>query len=180
LIALVVERGPADLSIRDLADRAGVVERTVYRHFPDRPALLDGLADHVGERTGWEDLVRQPVDLANLPTLASATFARYDEHADAVRALTLLNADPARPAAISAAHTQVIRQAVKEAYPHLDHDTAVETAAVLHVLVSSRTWMRHRFEEGLTPSQAQRATARATRAVLADLEPRDRGFPTSC
>ena len=49
LIDLINDRGAHDLSIKDLAGRAGVSERTVYRHFADRRALLDGLVEHIGQ-----------------------------------------------------------------------------------------------------------------------------------
>jgi AcrR family transcriptional regulator len=36
--------GPAELSLREVARRAGVSHNAPYRHFPDRDALLAGLA----------------------------------------------------------------------------------------------------------------------------------------
>jgi AcrR family transcriptional regulator len=39
-IALVDERDVADISVTDLANRAGLTRMTFYQHFPDRDALL--------------------------------------------------------------------------------------------------------------------------------------------
>ncbi len=42
---LLEEVGPADFSLSELARRAGVSPSAVYRHFADKEALLDGIAD---------------------------------------------------------------------------------------------------------------------------------------
>lgn len=39
----VAEEGPT-VSVRDIADRAGVGVTTLYRHFPDKRGLIDGLS----------------------------------------------------------------------------------------------------------------------------------------
>lgn len=47
--ALLAERGSAALSMREVARRAGVSHNAPYHHFPDRVALMKGLAErHMG------------------------------------------------------------------------------------------------------------------------------------
>lgn len=41
MIALTLERGYAAITIRDLAERAGIGYATFFRHYPDKAALLD-------------------------------------------------------------------------------------------------------------------------------------------
>ena len=54
---------PADqISTREIAERAGVSQPTVYRYFPDRQALLDGLADHVDALAGSDSAVPGTLD----------------------------------------------------------------------------------------------------------------------
>jgi AcrR family transcriptional regulator len=65
--AVFVEQG-IDAPLNLIADRAGVGKGTLYRHFDDRDALLDGLAGRLQQRyaeiaeaaesapTGWEGL----------------------------------------------------------------------------------------------------------------------------
>ena len=51
-VALVTEQNDAAFSVPDVATRAGVALRTVYRYFPTRQHLIDGVAavgDHVAE-----------------------------------------------------------------------------------------------------------------------------------
>jgi AcrR family transcriptional regulator len=50
--AEVVEGGLDELSFRSVAERAGVSERTVFRHFPTREELIDGFNQYVYRRTG--------------------------------------------------------------------------------------------------------------------------------
>ena len=49
---LLEKEGPAALSLRDLARRAGVSHNAPYRHFPDREALLAALAADGFRRLG--------------------------------------------------------------------------------------------------------------------------------
>src|ERR1700730_13911612 len=50
----VRERGVQDLSLRELAREVGVSHGAPRRHFPDRQALLDALAESGFERLGSE------------------------------------------------------------------------------------------------------------------------------
>src|ERR1700681_1623646 len=50
----VRERGVQDLSLRELAREVGVSHGAPRRHFPDRQALLDALAEAGFERLGGE------------------------------------------------------------------------------------------------------------------------------
>jgi AcrR family transcriptional regulator len=51
---MVRERGVQDLSLRELAREVGVSHGAPRRHFPDRQALLDALAESGFERLGAE------------------------------------------------------------------------------------------------------------------------------
>ena len=48
---LIVEEHPATLSVPAVATRAGVSLRTVYRYFPTKQALIDGVADLGNDQT---------------------------------------------------------------------------------------------------------------------------------
>lgn len=47
---LLITEHPATLSVPSVAKLAGVSVRTVYRYFPNKQALLDGIAHHFGNR----------------------------------------------------------------------------------------------------------------------------------
>jgi AcrR family transcriptional regulator len=69
----VVDAGMEDFSIARVAERAGVAARTVYHHFPDREALMDGLYHYVEARLGFADVAR-PKSLDGLPAFTESTF----------------------------------------------------------------------------------------------------------
>ncbi len=48
---LLIEKHPATLSIPAVAKQAGVSVRTVYRYFPNKQELLDGVAKHFPSRS---------------------------------------------------------------------------------------------------------------------------------
>jgi len=48
---LIIEEHPATLSVPAVAERAGVSLRTVYRYFPTKQALIDGIADLGNDQT---------------------------------------------------------------------------------------------------------------------------------
>jgi AcrR family transcriptional regulator len=71
------EQGVQDLSLRELARAVGVSHGAPRRHFPDRQALLDALAEAGFERLGAE--LRAAVEGAgqDFQTRAQATAAAY-------------------------------------------------------------------------------------------------------
>lgn len=48
-IALFTERGPASVSIRDIAERAGVNHGLVFRHFGTKQQLIGAVLDHLDQ-----------------------------------------------------------------------------------------------------------------------------------
>ena len=73
----VRDRGVQDLSLRELAREVGVSHGAPRRHFPDRQALLDALAETGFERLGAE--LRDAVERAggDFPARLAATATAY-------------------------------------------------------------------------------------------------------
>jgi AcrR family transcriptional regulator len=63
----IAERGADDVSLEEIARRAGVGIGTLYRHFPSRPSLLEAVF-----RDQVEALARQAQELATAPSPAAA------------------------------------------------------------------------------------------------------------
>ena len=91
-MSLYFERGYADVTVAEIADRAGLTKRTFFRHFADKrevpfvgaasfqAAVVAGVAAAAGDLP--------PVDVAvGALADASAELARWAEHAAARRAL---------------------------------------------------------------------------------------------
>jgi len=58
---LIAQVGTDEISARDIADRAGVSSATLYRHFPSKQALVDGISVDRWERMSeWARGSRKP------------------------------------------------------------------------------------------------------------------------
>ncbi len=157
LVDLISDVGSEELNIKDLASRAGVSERTIYRHFPDRQALRDGLFDSLNARTNWPDTdtVRS---VAAIASVVATSFRTYDANERSVRALVLMNLDPARTASESRRHVTDMHEIVAGDYPHLTEDEVVGVSALVNLLVSSRTWLRFHDAHDLPGEESARFT----------------------
>lgn len=94
-------RGPHGTTTREIADRAGVNEATLFRHFGNKSSLLDAMKEYFCQnnetriRGVFESLAGEDV-AADLRTIATNMIAGMQQNKDLIRA-TLLEeaADPA-------------------------------------------------------------------------------------
>src|SRR5262245_21681160 len=74
---LLEEAGGADeITYKAVAKRAGVTEMTVYRHFPTRGELLQGLWRHLNAKMGPD--IGMPESIDSLLTLHEQLFTGFD------------------------------------------------------------------------------------------------------
>ncbi|WP_055585913.1 TetR family transcriptional regulator [Streptacidiphilus griseoplanus] len=95
---LFAERGFEQTTAGDIAERAGVTERTFFRHFTDkREVLFDGSATM--ERTAHDAILAAPADLSPLEAALAGVVAGADLLSDvrdhAVRRSRIISANPA-------------------------------------------------------------------------------------
>ncbi len=81
---LMADRGLTELSYAAVAKGAGVQERTVYRHFPNKGALLDAIRAWVNSRLG---VPARPVSEADLIATLPRAFAGFDANENVIRAM---------------------------------------------------------------------------------------------
>lgn len=172
LIELAGDRRADEITTRELARRAGVSERTVYRHFPDRTALVEALSARfmtLSERTGVA-----PQRLDDLKPVAVELMRDLELHRVAATAEAILNADPRRYTDATRRHTEQFAELVGVTFPDLDADQQLAVAAVVRVLVSSQSWLRMREELGLPGDRSGPVVAWAIDALMHEIE---RGNP---
>jgi AcrR family transcriptional regulator len=158
-----------ELTFRAVAERAGVGERTVYRHFPTERHLHDAVMQSLEDDAG---ISYDAVDLGNVTDVTARVFAALqrfsaDRETPATDDPTLTGVDDRRTAAL--------RQAVSEATPHWSQSRRDVAAGLLDVL-----WSVPNYERlvGRWNVPAADATAAITwlmdevLAAIADEEPR--------
>src|SRR3954468_21676111 len=154
-----------DFSVARLARRAGVSERTVYRHFASREALLDGLSEWYNERVA--DFADDVAADAIAPTIARV-FADFDRHEALARAV--LASPGGREMRDRARAARLARLAAPLA-PRLqraDRPRAAAARALIFALCSAQTWQSMRDEGGLDGAIAGRAVAHTIELILND------------
>lgn len=82
---LLITEHPATLSVPAVAKLAGVSVRTVYRYFPNKQALLDGIAQHFPNRAMGPG-PRRFDDLDAMESVLVRMWTDFSHHAAAVRA----------------------------------------------------------------------------------------------
>ena len=147
-VALVRERvlegvaqvlaGGDELTFARVAKAADVPERTVYRHFPTREALLAAVFDWANARVGFEG--ERPVRRDEVVALIERLFPGFDEIAPVIH--ELLVAPEGRTARL--AHNDERRRTaetlVRNEVPGLDRRSARQVAAALQLLTSASAW----------------------------------------
>jgi AcrR family transcriptional regulator len=117
-----------ELTFRAVAERAGVGERTVYRHFPTERYLHDAVMQRLEEEAG---ITYEDVGLANLADVTARVFAARDSFA--VRASVSEPDDPTFVAVDERRRAALLR-AVSASVPHWSGGERETVAALLDVL----------------------------------------------
>lgn len=172
VITVILREGVHAFTMQNVAARAGVSLRTVYRHFASREQLLEGLSDHL-EKAASAGGFSPPTDVKEMPEVAPELYRRFDPMRDAVSAYVVASiATGYRPKS----HVERLRdlsQTLAAAYPNLTAEKLREASAVIGVLMGSRMWYVLTGEMGLGPEQGGRAAEWGLRTLLDDLERRN-------
>lgn len=167
---LVVAGGSTLVTMASVAERAGVAERTVYRHFPNGRALLDGLSEQVtGALRGH-----------GVPDIRGTTLDAALEHAEALYRGFEAAGAPMKAAVIAAisagyrspgqgGRVDQIRHALRAELPDLSESDLGEALTMVRFQLGATAWYLLTEREGLSTDQAARLSARAVRAFVDSL-----------
>ena len=170
---LLEDRRADDITTREIAQRAGVSQPTVYRHFPDRTALLEGLSGRIGRKVGAPQ-IPTPESVDDIGAQIEAMFTDSDDFAVELRAEVLLNSDPRWYAEQTRRTSEAFLRLVEEAFPELGGRRQAQVAGLLRCLGSSHSWLRMREEYGVPGTESGPMTRWAMETILAAVR---RGIP---
>ncbi|MEW6152970.1 MAG: TetR/AcrR family transcriptional regulator [Actinomycetota bacterium] len=165
LVAVIVEGGLPAFSVQEVADRAGVSHRTVYRHFPTRESLLEGLSKAVGARMKAEGVIDEPGGLDELPGAVARNWRLFARHARTMEASVRFGVGAAIETRDRRQRSDLFHELVAQGLPVPSEADAVMGAAVVRLMASSRAWL-HLRDAGLEDEQAARAATWATTVLI--------------
>lgn len=153
-----------ELTFAAVAKASAVPERTIYRYFPTREALLGALCDWSNAKIGWDGDF--PKDEAAAKELVRTVFPGFARIPAVIRELLVspggLVARLSRMAERRRAATALVRKEV----PGLDRTTERRLAALVHVLGTASTWQTlHDYWE-MDGDEAGEAAALAIELLL--------------
>jgi AcrR family transcriptional regulator len=154
-----------ELTFARVADAAGVSERTVYRHFANRDALMAAVYSWANERIGFTGTV--PSTATEMTAMVRQVFPGFDRVAPVVD--ELLASDEGRRARLAelARRRRAAVAVVKDAAPALDRATQRQVAAVVQVLGTAAVWQALRDFWAMDGEEAGEAVATVIELLLA-------------
>jgi len=165
-VDLLAEGDAGDLSMADVAERAGVSVRTVYRSFATKDELLDGVIDWINQ-----DIVRRggtpPTERHNLEAGTTTVIEAIFEIEPLYRALFATAAGRESHRRSASIRREGLAQAYAAEMADLDDDAARRLGAVLHLVASSNGALFMKDYWDLSPQDVGQVMQWAIR-VLAD------------
>lgn len=168
-VRLVVDRGLHAFSLHDVAEGAGISDRTLYRYYPSREALID---DVLSDATAVVDAAqrargarRRELDELDRPDSVAIAFEVFEAHADLVHAAKQIRdsglVDPRHES-----RTDAVRADIADAGIHPDALAALVT--LVRMLTGSDGWIRMTSAEfGLSSREAGQAAHWAVQVLFA-------------
>lgn len=171
LADVVAAKGVSEFSVQEVADRAGVSHRTVYRHYDSREALLDGYARWLDERLVESGGVTGVDDAGSIPSGAETTYRLFDELGALVEALVVVSLATRSHVARRDERTEEFRRALDASgvLAHLSEADAEVVTALIRTIASSNTWFLFRHQHDIDGEQAGPAVAWALQTLIGDL-----------
>lgn len=173
LVDVISTDGITEFSVQAVADRANVSHRTVYRHFPSREALLEGITDFLEDPMRAEGLPGVPEDLDDCVDTIESVFKFFEANAPMIEAMVVvrlaMGVEPSR----SQERTEGFVDIVRKGAPDLSAEDVHSYAMSLRAIASSQHWYVLTRRLGLSTEQASRVAADTLRALIGEIRRRN-------
>ncbi|MFT3809723.1 MAG: helix-turn-helix domain-containing protein [Micropepsaceae bacterium] len=154
---------PGALSFAAIAEAAGVQERTIYRHFANKEALLEALWGGMDARIGVGAFPGNEAELIAFPPKA---FEAFDESEGLIRALWSAPQGRDFWMRVNDLRKRSMRGAAAEAVKRLPRKEAEAVTAAVQLLYSAGAWLMMKEYWGFTGKQAGEASSLAIEMLL--------------
>ena len=167
LTELVLEGGLSHFSVQEVADRAGVSHRTVYRHFPTRQALLSGIVEWVENEVKRLGVDEAPGDTEKVTEQVAKKFEIFDQISEPMEAAIRFAIGCCLKAGPREERTNAMRQQLAEILDGTADAREGELVfAVVRLLASSRAWLTMREDSDIDGSDAGLVSSWAIRTLI--------------
>jgi AcrR family transcriptional regulator len=154
-----------DLTFAKVAKASGVPERTVYRHFPDRAALLTAAYEWINRRLGLTG--DRPSSADEAVDLVRRSFPGFDEVAPVLRELLVAPEGLLARLSVNDERRAAAVALVEAEAPGLDEADTRRVAAAVQLLTSAAAWQGLRDYWAMDGTEAADAAALAIELLLA-------------
>ena len=169
LVEVLNTEGITEFSVQRVADRAGVAHRTVYRHYPNREALLEGIAEHLEAPMRAQGLPGIPRTLDDAVEVIDPLFEFFEDHRPLMEAMVIvrlaLGTEPAR----SKERTDAFVELVRREAPHLTAAQTRRHGLGLRAIASSQHWYVLTRRLDLSNAEAAAVTKDSLRALIGEI-----------
>ena len=142
-----------EISIRLVAERAGVSQPTVYRYYPNRTALMEAVHGWVEESLGFpprpqdtDEAIGSPPDL----------WAWFDDHSDKILASGHL--DPEFQDSLNRRRTATLQRVFGNEVSHLGSEEQAAIMMLLGLVMGGTAWRQARADGISSDVAAKRAS----------------------
>jgi AcrR family transcriptional regulator len=160
-----------DLTFARVAAEANVAERTLYRHFPTKEALLDAWWRLHQKSIGQGPY---PETAAELLAAARTVFPKFDEQALLMRGSLLSPQGRAISMNANAERKKAFRRAIRDGAGDLPEPELTRLCAVVQTLYSANTWLGMRDFWDLSGEESGAVVSDAIAVLLNNARRRQR------
>ena len=152
LAEVIAEDGVRKFSLEEVAARAGVSLRTLYRYYSNREELLQGLVDKLDEALGTEDNMPPPTlqECLDCIPVRAAEFSKHEKlsrAAVAIHASTNVAAELPEGADLindlaraRVRRTNFVRDLLAQEFPDMPSTMVAQLTAVTRLMVGITGW----------------------------------------
>ena len=139
----VLEQGPFDgLTVRAVAKKAGMSERTIFRYFATRDAFLDAIA---GEITGILKMPPAPQNVDELLAMPRRLYHSFEPRAKLIKAVAHSEIFPRMRAGAAQQRWVAIGKLLEREFKKAPSRARNIATANIRFFLSASTWQYYRF-----------------------------------